>query len=210
MCRTVYYTSPTNAFGGISMRPFMDSQNFINIIITIIMSQWMIEWMNQWMIILSTNYQRQLFLVLTDPHTGKALVIANQSRNVRSNIKRSVNSAVRAAYRSLAAFFIDLRPKWSTVNCECLLVCLFVWFSFMRVCVNLLHYYYLVTRFHFVNVPLYGHQECLWSLVSQLRNLDIANKFASLETPQSPTNPTVRVLMLSRCTTFEQNDPTKL
>ena len=49
--------------------------------------------------------------VLTDPHTGKALVIANQSRNVRSNIKRSVNSAVRAAYRSLAAFFIDLRPK---------------------------------------------------------------------------------------------------
>ena len=49
--------------------------------------------------------------VLTDPHTGKALVIANQSRNVRSNTKRSVNSAVRAAYRSLAAFFIDLRPK---------------------------------------------------------------------------------------------------
>lgn len=53
----------------------------------------------------------KLFLVLTDPHTGKALVIANQSRNMRSNIKRSVNSAVRAAYRSLAAFFIDLRPK---------------------------------------------------------------------------------------------------
>lgn len=37
--------------------------------------------------------------------------LADQSRNVRSNIKRSVNSAVRAAYRSLAAFFIDLRPK---------------------------------------------------------------------------------------------------
>lgn len=49
--------------------------------------------------------------VLTDPHTGKALVIANQSRNMRSNTRRSVNSAVRAAYRSLAAFFIDLRPK---------------------------------------------------------------------------------------------------
>lgn len=55
--------------------------------------------------------QNNLLQVLTDPHTGKALVIANQSRNVRSNIKRSVNSAVRAAYRSLAAFFIDLRPK---------------------------------------------------------------------------------------------------
>lgn len=55
--------------------------------------------------------QAKLFQVLTDPHTGKAQVIANQSRNVRSNIKRSVNSAVRAAYRSLAAFFIDLRPE---------------------------------------------------------------------------------------------------
>ena len=55
--------------------------------------------------------QTRVVRVLTDPHTGKALVIANQSRNVRSNIKRSVNSAVRAAYRSLAAFFIDLRPK---------------------------------------------------------------------------------------------------
>ena len=54
---------------------------------------------------------REASRVLTDPHTGKALVIANQGRNVRSNIKRSVNSAVRAAYRSLAAFFIDLRPK---------------------------------------------------------------------------------------------------
>lgn len=57
------------------------------------------------------NDQTRVVRVLTDPHTGKALVIANQSRNVRSNIKRSVNSAVRAAYRSLAAFFIDLRPK---------------------------------------------------------------------------------------------------
>lgn len=55
--------------------------------------------------------KKRVFLVLTDPHTGKALVIANQSRNVRSNIKRSDYSAVRAAYRSLAAFFIDLRPK---------------------------------------------------------------------------------------------------
>lgn len=55
--------------------------------------------------------QKRVFQVLTDPHTGKALVIANQSRNVRSNIKRSDYSAVRAAYRSLAAFFIDLRPK---------------------------------------------------------------------------------------------------
>ena len=59
----------------------------------------------------SLAIQARVLLVLTDPHTGKALVIANQSRNVRSNIKRSVNSAVRAAYRSLAAFFIDLRPK---------------------------------------------------------------------------------------------------
>lgn len=58
-----------------------------------------------------SNDQIKVSQVLTDPHTGKALVIANQSRNVRSNIKRSVNSAVRAAYRSLAAFFIDLRPK---------------------------------------------------------------------------------------------------
>lgn len=56
-------------------------------------------------------FQTRVLIVLTDPHTGKALVIANQSRNVRSNTKRSVNSAVRAAYRSLAAFFIDLRPK---------------------------------------------------------------------------------------------------
>jgi len=55
--------------------------------------------------------QSKVVQVLSDPHTGKALVFANQSRNVRSNIKRSVNSAVRAAYRSLAAFFIDLRPK---------------------------------------------------------------------------------------------------
>ncbi|GKV53525.1 hypothetical protein SLEP1_g60046 [Rubroshorea leprosula] len=55
--------------------------------------------------------QARMVIVLTDPHTGKALVIANQSRNMRSNIRRSVNSAVRAAYRSLAAFFIDLRPK---------------------------------------------------------------------------------------------------
>jgi len=55
--------------------------------------------------------QTRVLEVLTDPHTGKALVIANQSRNMRSNTRRSVNSAVRAAYRSLAAFFIDLRPK---------------------------------------------------------------------------------------------------
>ena len=60
--------------------------------------------------LMQSNYIK-LTLVLTDPHTGKALVIANQSRNVRSNIKRSDYSAVRAAYRSLAAFFIDLRPK---------------------------------------------------------------------------------------------------
>lgn len=53
----------------------------------------------------------RVLLVPTDPHTGKALVIANQSRNMRSNTKRSDYSAVRAAYRSLAAFFIDLRPK---------------------------------------------------------------------------------------------------
>lgn len=59
----------------------------------------------------SRAIQARVLLVLTDPHTGKALVIANQSRNMRSNTKRSVNSAVRAAYRSLAAFFIDLRPK---------------------------------------------------------------------------------------------------
>lgn len=71
-------------------------------------------------------HTRRVVQVLTDPHTGKALVIANQSRNVRSNIKRSVNSAVRAAYRSLAAFFIDLRPKWSTVNCEYFFVLLFL------------------------------------------------------------------------------------
>lgn len=70
-------------------------------------------------------------LVLTDPHTGKALVIANQSRNVRSNIKRSDYSAVRAAYRSLAAFFIDLRPKWSTVNCEFFFVIFVFMFSFV-------------------------------------------------------------------------------
>lgn len=57
------------------------------------------------------NTQARVLEVLTDPHTGKALVIANQSRNMRSNTRRSVNSAVRAAYRSLAAFFIDLRPK---------------------------------------------------------------------------------------------------
>ena len=55
--------------------------------------------------------QARVLEVLTDPHTGKALVIANQGRNMRSNTRRSVNSAVRAAYRSLAAFFIDLRPK---------------------------------------------------------------------------------------------------
>lgn len=60
---------------------------------------------------LTLTILNKLTLVLTDPHTGKALVIANQSRNVRSNIKRSDSSAVRAAYRSLAAFFIDLRPK---------------------------------------------------------------------------------------------------
>lgn len=56
-------------------------------------------------------FQNKVFRVPTDPHTGKALVIANQSRNMRSNTKRSDYSAVRAAYRSLAAFFIDLRPK---------------------------------------------------------------------------------------------------
>jgi hypothetical protein len=61
--------------------------------------------------VLPNQTQARGLEVLTDPHTGKAPVIANQSRNMRSNTRRSVNSAVRAAYRSLAAFFIDLRPK---------------------------------------------------------------------------------------------------
>ena len=61
--------------------------------------------------VLPDPIQARVLEVLTDPHTGKALVIANQSRNMRSKTRRSVNSAVRADYRSLAAFFIDLRPK---------------------------------------------------------------------------------------------------
>lgn len=59
-----------------------------------------------------THAQKPEFVsVLTDPHTDKAFVVANESRNMRSNIKRSACPAIRAAYRSLAAFFIDLRPK---------------------------------------------------------------------------------------------------
>lgn len=79
---------------------------------------------------LHESFQNKVVWVLSDPHTGKALVIANQSRNVRSNIKRSDYSAVRAAYRSLAAFFIDLRPKWSTVNCDLFVFLLFFSFFF--------------------------------------------------------------------------------
>lgn len=56
--------------------------------------------------------KQKFFTVQTDPHIDKALVDKNnESRNMRSNIKRSACPAIRAAYRSLAAFFIDLRPK---------------------------------------------------------------------------------------------------
>ena len=39
--------------------------------------------------VLPDTNQARVLEALTDPHTGKALVIANQSRNTRSNTRRS-------------------------------------------------------------------------------------------------------------------------